>query len=182
MIRCPSPFDHVIQHYPKMKPRISASAAIVNNVALDTGIVKLQRKETLTTPERVGCTDFCRTDESSPLQVASPEQSIVQQALKKCKVVKRSRFVDVAFIGPPSNECERYFSSVKLVYSDLRKRLDASTLEMLMFLLYNKDIWDVYTLEALCGGALERKVRQTRLAGGDRKGPRADRCKSDAGG
>jgi hypothetical protein len=93
-----------------LKPRLSASAAIVNNVALDTGIVKLQHKETLTTPERVACTDFRRTDESSPLEAASSEQSIVQQALKKRKVAKRSRFVDVAFIPPTSNECERFFS------------------------------------------------------------------------
>ncbi|KAE9248023.1 hypothetical protein PF002_g5987 [Phytophthora fragariae] len=36
-----------------------------------------------------------------------------------------------------------------LIYSDLRKRIDASTLEMLMFLMYNKDMWDVYTVEAV---------------------------------
>ncbi|KAG4240653.1 hypothetical protein PC116_g11379 [Phytophthora cactorum] len=68
------------------------------------------------------------------------ELSLVQQAFKKRKTSKRSLYNDVAFIPPTSNECERFFSAVKLVYTDLRKRLDASTLEMLMFLMYNKDM------------------------------------------
>jgi len=42
--------------------------------------------------------------------------------------------------------------------------------------------WTLARTGGDCGGGLERKVRQTRLAGGDRKGPRADRCKTDAGG
>ncbi|KAG3175618.1 hypothetical protein C6341_g9392 [Phytophthora cactorum] len=63
------------------------------------------------------------------------ELSLVQQAFKKRKTSKRSLYNDVAFIPPTSNECERFFSAVKLVYTDLRKRLDASTLEMLMFLI-----------------------------------------------
>ncbi|KAE9011541.1 hypothetical protein PR003_g18449 [Phytophthora rubi] len=41
------------------------------------------------------------------------------------------------------------FSAAKLVSSGLRKRMEATTLEMLMFLVYNKDIWDVYTVEAV---------------------------------
>ncbi|KAE8901098.1 hypothetical protein PF005_g29024 [Phytophthora fragariae] len=142
-------FDLVIQRYPKLKPRLSATAAIVNYAALETGIVKLQRKEALTPAERAACVDFRRADETPSLQVPPSDLSIVQQAFKKRKTTKRSRYVDVAFIPPTSNECERFFSSVKLVYSDLRKRLDASTLEMLMYLMYNKDMWDVYTVEAL---------------------------------
>ncbi|KAF1795105.1 hypothetical protein GQ600_4755 [Phytophthora cactorum] len=59
---------------------------------------------------------------------STPELSLVQQAFKKRKTSKRSLYNDVAFIPPTSNECERFFSAVKLVYTDLRKRLDASTL------------------------------------------------------
>ncbi|ETM34740.1 hypothetical protein L914_18230 [Phytophthora nicotianae] len=106
------------------------------------------RKEQLSAAERA---DFRRTgrdvtEETSPTQAA--QLSLVQQAFKKRKVSKRSLYADVAFIPPTSNECERFFSSVKLVYSDLRKRLDVSTLEVLMFLMYNSDLWDVYTIES----------------------------------
>ncbi|KAG2995039.1 hypothetical protein PC121_g22702 [Phytophthora cactorum] len=80
---------------------------------------------------------------------STSEISLIQQAFKKHKTSKRSLYNDVAFIPPTSNECERFFSAVKLVYTDLRKRLDVSTLEMLMFLMYNKDMWDVYTVESV---------------------------------
>lgn len=55
----------------------------------------------------------------------------------------------MVFVPPTFNECDRFFSAAKLVYSGLRKRMEATTLEMLMFLVYNKDIWDVYTVEAV---------------------------------
>ncbi|OWZ20298.1 hypothetical protein PHMEG_0005314 [Phytophthora megakarya] len=90
-------------------------------------------------------------EETTVPQPPSPSDlSLVQQAFKKRKVAKRSRYADFAFVPPTANECERFFSEAKLVYSDLRKRMDASTLEMLMFLMYKKDMWDVYTVEAVC--------------------------------
>ncbi|KAG6966021.1 hypothetical protein JG687_00005075, partial [Phytophthora cactorum] len=137
-------FDLVCQRYPQLKSRLSPTAAVVNYVALETGIVKLQRKEPLTAAERIDCAEFRRfnpgtTDTATSMQ-STLELSLVQQAFKKRKTSKRSLNNDVAFIPPTSNECERFFSAVKLVYTDLRKRLDASTLEMLMFLMYNKDM------------------------------------------
>ncbi|KAF1776224.1 Ribonuclease H-like domain [Phytophthora cactorum] len=141
-------FDLVCQRYTQLKPRLSPTADIVNYVALETGIVKLQWKEPLTAAERVACADF-----DVPI-VERRRQTFIAvyvgafQAFKKCKTSKRSLYDDVAFIPPTSNECERFFSSAKLVYSDLRKRLDPSTLEMLVFLMYDKDVWDVYTVES----------------------------------
>ncbi|ETI44868.1 hypothetical protein F441_10403 [Phytophthora nicotianae CJ01A1] len=142
-------FDLVCQRYPQLKPRLSPTATIVNYVALETGLVKLQRKGQLSAGERVACADFRRTgrdvtEETSSTQAA--QLSLVQQAFKKRKVSKRSLYDDVAFIPPTSNECERFFSSVKLVYPDLRS---ASKLEVLMFLMYNRDLWDVYTVESV---------------------------------
>ncbi|KAG2997276.1 hypothetical protein PC121_g20073 [Phytophthora cactorum] len=51
-------FDLVCQRYTQLKPRLSPTADIVNYVALETGIVKLQWKEPLTAAERVACADF----------------------------------------------------------------------------------------------------------------------------
>ncbi|KAG6949649.1 hypothetical protein JG687_00014721, partial [Phytophthora cactorum] len=84
-----------------------------------------------------------------PSAQSTSELSLAQQAFKKRKTSKRSLYDDVAFIPPTSNECERFFSSAKLVYSDLRKRLDPSTLEMRVFLMYSKDMRDVYTVESV---------------------------------
>ena len=50
---------------------------------------------------------------------------------------------------PTSNVCERFFSTARLVYTDLRKRLDVDTLEVIMFLMFNRDAWDVNTVEGI---------------------------------
>ncbi|RLN96633.1 hypothetical protein BBJ28_00025369 [Nothophytophthora sp. Chile5] len=71
----------------------------------------------------------------------------LSDAFKHRKVTKRAGYMDVLFVPPTSNECKRFFSSVKLVYSDLHKSMDIATLEKVMFLRYNADFWDVYTVE-----------------------------------
>ncbi|KAF1795376.1 Ribonuclease H-like domain [Phytophthora cactorum] len=71
-------------------------------------------------------------------QVAE-ECLIVRVALKKRKVMKRSHYVNVAYIPPTSNECERFFSHAKVVLSNLRKRMSLAMPEMTMCLHYNRD-------------------------------------------
>ncbi|KAE9296630.1 hypothetical protein PR003_g23706, partial [Phytophthora rubi] len=68
-------------------------------------------------------------------------------AFKKKKAPKRSHYVDVAYVPPTSNEYKRFFSAAKLVLSDVRKSLSPAKLEMLMCLQYNRELWDVNTVE-----------------------------------
>ncbi|KAG6951497.1 hypothetical protein JG688_00013704 [Phytophthora aleatoria] len=79
--------------YPQLKSRLSPTAAIVNYVALETGIVKLQWKEPLTAAERVDCADFRRADrgttDAAPSTQPTSELALAQQAFKKCKTSKR---------------------------------------------------------------------------------------------
>ncbi|KAF4150157.1 hypothetical protein GN958_ATG00652, partial [Phytophthora infestans] len=42
---------------------------------------------------------------------------------------KGQRFVDVCYIPPTSNECERLFSRAKLGFNDQRKGMDRYTVE-----------------------------------------------------
>ncbi|GMF34488.1 unnamed protein product [Phytophthora fragariaefolia] len=103
--------------------------------------------------ERAACAEFRLSEAAGPQHTPPSDLSNVQQAFKRRKVAKRLKYADVAFvvrtIPPTTNECERFLSAAKLVYSDLRKGMDAPTLEMLMFLMYNKGMWDVYTVEAV---------------------------------
>jgi hypothetical protein len=48
-----------------------------------------------------------------------------------------------------SNEYERFLSQVKLVYSDLRKSMDPDTLEVRMFLSFNKDRWVATSVQTI---------------------------------
>ena len=43
----------------------------------------------------------------------------------------------------------RLFSRAKLVMTDQRRSMDPSTLEAILLLRYNHDIWDVYFLDSL---------------------------------
>ncbi|KAE9045761.1 hypothetical protein PR001_g4826 [Phytophthora rubi] len=130
-------FDQVIHRYPTLKSQLSATASVVNYLALEGGIVKLQRREALTPTERAARAYFRLSEAAGPQPTPPSDLSITQQAFKRRKIAKRSRYADLVFVPPTV----RIFSAAKLVYSDMRKRMDASTLEMFMFLMYNKDMW-----------------------------------------
>ncbi|ETN14030.1 hypothetical protein F441_03857 [Phytophthora nicotianae CJ01A1] len=61
----------------------------------------------------------------------------------------RTTYMSVSSIPPTSNECERFFSQAKLVYTEMRKSMDVNTLGVLVFLSYNRDAWDVGSVQAI---------------------------------
>ncbi|EGZ14663.1 hypothetical protein PHYSODRAFT_333013 [Phytophthora sojae] len=140
-------FEGGVKEYPALKSRLAATAPIVNNPHLELGLVKLQREEALTAAERSACAEFRSTTlEWAPAR-EDGNSSIVKAAFKKRKAPRRSQYVDVAYVPPTSNEYERFFSAAKLVLTDVRKSLSPTMLEMLMCLQYNRDLWDVNTVE-----------------------------------
>ncbi|EGZ26798.1 hypothetical protein PHYSODRAFT_255233 [Phytophthora sojae] len=140
-------FDQVVKEYPALKSRLAATAPIVNNPHLDLGLVKLQREEALTAAEQSACAEFRSTAlERAPAR-EDGNSSIVKAAFKKRKAPRHSQYVDVAYVPPTSNECEHFFSAAKPVLTDVRKSLSPTMLEMLMCLQYNRDLWDVNTVE-----------------------------------
>ncbi|KAG6952019.1 hypothetical protein JG688_00013474, partial [Phytophthora aleatoria] len=115
------------QRYPQLKSRLSRTAAIVNYVALKTGIVELQRKEPLTAAERVACADFRRADrgttEATPLTQPTSELALVQQAFKnkharpqsaRCMSVQRFDNVLPVWVAPVTASCRSVVSVVPL--------------------------------------------------------------------
>lgn len=140
-------FDQVIKQYPSLKPRLAATAAIVNYPDLELGVVKLQRGEALNLAEKTACAEFRAPSVEQAPEIGADDSSIVKTTFKRRKVARRSYFVDVAYIPPTSNECECFLSSAKLVLLDLRKRMNPEKLEMVMCLMYNRDLWDVSTVD-----------------------------------
>jgi len=57
-----------------------------------------------------------------------------------------SNYIDVSFVEPTSNIAERLFSRVRKVWTEDRKRMLPSVLEVVMILKYNKNLWDVDTI------------------------------------
>ncbi|KAE9303034.1 hypothetical protein PF008_g22328 [Phytophthora fragariae] len=145
-------FNQVVQNYPDMKDRLSATAAIINYPALETGLVKIQRGENLNAAERTACASFRASSEPEDHEDGAEDHaSIVSEAFKRRKVSKRAKYVDVSFVPPTSNQCERFFSAAKLQLTDLRMKMDAETIEKVMLLSFNRTMWDVYAVEMVRG-------------------------------
>lgn len=69
----------------------------------------------------------------------------VEQALKKHRT-DESEYVNTTFILPTSNDVERLFSLTKRVFAPNRQSLKDETLEMLVFLRLNRQLWSVATV------------------------------------
>ena len=52
-----------------------------------------------------------------------------------------SKYESTEHCGADNNICERLFSTAKLIFSALRKRMDPDTLDMLLFLKANRYLW-----------------------------------------
>lgn len=145
-VRCA--FDRVIGEYPSMKDRLKPNANIVNNADLESGIVKIIMGGRLTLEEREQCSIFKATEWRSS---AEPAKKVIflTPAFKKRKTSQSQSYTPVDWVPPTSNECERFFSQAKLVYTDLRKSMDADTLQVLMFLSYNRDAWNINSIKMI---------------------------------
>ncbi|DAZ95918.1 TPA: hypothetical protein N0F65_012395, partial [Lagenidium giganteum] len=75
------------------------------------------------------------------------EETFVQAAEKRVKQTSKVTYVDTRFVPPASNECERFFSSAKLVFSDPRKSMHPDTLEDILMLRYNSSLLDARTIQ-----------------------------------
>ena len=80
--------------------------------------------------------------------------------VKMNRVLKRPR-IDTCYeilnhIPPTSNRAERFFSAAKLVITDLRKSMLPKNLEILLFLKFNRELWDE---KLLAVELLMKKVR-----------------------
>ena len=67
-----------------------------------------------------------------------------------------------------NNICERLFSRTKLIMTDNRKSMDPSTLETIIMLRMNKDLWDERDVEAIIHKEKLRKEQETAAIAGNR--------------
>ena len=58
----------------------------------------------------------------------------------------KSSYRSVEHLCPSSVICETLFSDAKHIMSDVRSKMDPSTLEMILILKNNMDLWDARTI------------------------------------
>ena len=149
-------FDGVIDSFPETKDRLSKSANIVHDKVFEDAVTKIQdgKLSELTLEERLSVSNLQieETQDSNEVSECNEEErnSLAERVLKKRRMEaseidrnKKSKYMDLKFIIPTSNICERLFSAAGYGLNDRRQAILPANFEYQMFLDVNNDIWGV---------------------------------------
>ena len=138
-------FDSIMEDYPETEIRLSATAPIVHKPTFESAVVKVQRGEgqTMTHEEITAVRRFEIPHAGGP-SCATLNLSYAQRALRRRLNGPQSvarKYINLDFLQPTSNACERFFSKAGYVFNERRRALTPANLEYQMFLHCNKDLW-----------------------------------------
>ena len=138
--------DVAIQAFPELSEHCGPQSRIVVDQAFESAVVKIQKaqqsNENLTlTNHEANCVQHLKKpdephDENPDVEVIVQESNlqVLMRDLKKRKteapVSSSSRYVDLRFIRPTSNKCERQFSIAGFAFTKNRQGLLPINLEM----------------------------------------------------
>jgi|Laugrespbdmm15sd_2_1035082.scaffolds.fasta_scaffold21012_1 hypothetical protein len=139
-------FDGLIELYPSTKEYLAADAPIVHSPEFEAAVCKvLLNSIDFDESEEEALSDFMTDDGDAPANDENDELAFAEKIIKKHR---KNPYVDLSYIPPTSNLVERFFSAASFVMTDLRKRNHPRTLEMLMFLKFNRDMWNQKVLNS----------------------------------
>lgn len=139
-------FDSVMDEYPDTTPRLSTSASILYSPVFESAVVKVQlgKAAALSRDERSALEEF-RTPELIPSESsAGATLSLAERALKRQRresVDGYKNFINLRFLLPTSNICERLFSVAGNALHSRRAGLSPVSFEGQLFLHLNNDLW-----------------------------------------
>lgn len=163
-------FDQLITDIPELEHYLAADADIVHCPAFENAVVKLQRGQALSAADKIQLAIF-----KQPLiiaeETAGENLTFEQGLLRSVEATKRAaargslaEFRSTFHVSPTSNIVERLFSRAGLIMRPNRRQMDPSTLEMLLMLRLNKDMWGEKTVQDIIdnkkAAARERKRAQ----------------------
>lgn len=139
-------FDTVINLVPELNDRLKSDADIVECINFETAVSKIQsnRSEDLTEEEKDSVKCLKRVNDSI-CDIETFPKDLASQALASMREAQNlsNDYVDLRFILPSSNICERLFSLAKLLLRDNRSSLSPDVMECLIFLLGNRELWSI---------------------------------------
>jgi len=135
-------FDRVITTHPAMKQYLGSDAKIVHSPVFENSVVKVlnDKENDLTVEERLSLKKLEKNESTIPAILSFDRNPYICGA--STTINNPSKYIDLTFIPPTSNIVERLFSLAGRIYCDNRKSLDNSTLEEIIFLNQNKDLWN----------------------------------------
>ena len=99
-------------------------------------------------------------EEDGRLVTATKRAVLIEEHLQRVAKKPRapSMYTSMSHAKPTSNVCERLFSQLRMVFSDQRKRLHPSTLEIILFLKVNYFLWEIMTIHLILAVGLGEDI------------------------
>ena len=181
-------FDRLISEYPVLRQHLGKDSSLVHCPDFDNAIVKIQLacdqgKHTvqLSTSERSAVAIFAlnlgdsANDRHSDIR--EEDESFIEAGKleydgKRAK--KQPAFKSSLHVAPTSNVVERLFSRCGIIMRPHRRLMDPSTLETLIMLRFNRDLWDEKDVDTVmsrdAATDLDRMLPQTPVSGSTSSG------------
>ena len=151
--------DAAIQEFPELASHCSETSNIVCDPEFETAVVKVQRSQmegdalSLSRSEKNAVKHLLKPQELAPRAVIEEEEDDNQGLMAAIRRLKKrktsdsdscmaSNYIDLRFIRPTTNICERMFSVSGFTFCKTRQGLLPSNLEMQLFLKGNEHLWD----------------------------------------
>jgi len=144
-------FDALIDKQPSLSKYLSSESSIVCSPAFESGVCKFvagKFNACASDEEKAALSIFSRQASNSSRHAVSSDD-FATSVIKYQKLNETESDIDLPFIPPTSNMCERLFSMVGHVFSDSRSSLQPTMLESLVFLKLNKSLWDAGTVQKI---------------------------------
>jgi len=172
-------FDSLIDRYPCMERHLAKNASIVHSPDFENAIAKMQGNlpfSRLSLNEKKAIEFYVESaveekesdsDEGVPPAFASivamaSAQAEAEQRVKRSRINGQIR--PMRHLSPTSNIVERLFSNAKLIMTDQRRKMDPSTLETILMLKLNKDLWDARDIERLRRQKADERAAERRAS------------------
>ena len=149
-------FDKLCEKYPIVRRHLSGTADIIHQPLFESAVAKIQGNDFSLKVEEKRKVSFFLINGNSDNEVGGEEKgendelsiSFLDETLNDAAVESAKRhkktcpYRSMDHISPTSNIVERLFSRCGIIMRPHRRLMDPSTLEMLIMLRFNKDLWD----------------------------------------
>lgn len=153
-------FSKLVASYPIMADKIGKKNTIAADPEFESAIVKIMNgKEIDLDPSEKKSVRRLKLELQDDIdnimrevQAQECENEFLSEVItKKPRVTptNSSQYLDLSFIPPTTDMVERLFSAAGLVMTDLRGSMEPYTLEQVMFLKYNRKLWNLETVAKL---------------------------------
>jgi hypothetical protein len=157
-------FDKLLDdfgHYPLSQ--LKTNSALVNNPSFENGVIKIQsgNEDRMTRAEKDAVSRYLKpavaaagNEEKEGEPVAQQHKAYADRVLSMAHQDKRqrtdtSKYRTTIHVLPQSNLCERLFSHAKIIMSDRRKHMKPQTLNDVLLLKANRQLWGPGLIQAI---------------------------------